>query len=168
MVPYRFTQSFLVNVTAEPRPRCVVTMTTVGYGDKVWWWVGMSWLWPTCFPKCGGFLWKFQEPQVDELFLGLVEVVEGLQGSALWTTVQDRVKVLKKFMIWRCWHVYKHWHTWHSHHIEQTDQRRNMQIQSFDGDLLWSAWRTSSYQLFNRKWTIITINNQISPEKVPL
>ena len=29
----------------------------------------------TCFPKCGEFLWKCQEPQVDELFLGLVEVV---------------------------------------------------------------------------------------------
>ena len=55
-----------------------------------------------------------------------------------------------------------------THHIEQTDQRRNMQIQSFDGDLLWSAWRTSSYQLFNRKWTIITSNNQISPQESTL
>lgn len=164
MVPYRFTQSFLVNVTAEPRPRCVVTMTTVGYGDKVWWWwVGMSWLWPTCFPKCGGFLWKFYVPQVDELFLGLVEVVEGLQGTALSTTVQAGVKVLKEFMIWRCWHIYKNWHTiWNSRSkAKDTDPK-------FWWAPLVSLENLKLSFLFteNERWWTSTI--KYPPKKVPL
>ena len=67
-----------------------VMETRCGGGGLVW--VGYD---QRVFPNVGGFLWKLEEPQVDELFLGLVEVVEGLQGSALWTTIQDRVKVLK-------------------------------------------------------------------------